>query len=238
MPLAEQLAKAAMLALVGLAFAGNHRKLSADDEQGPNHGDDTDDQIRTNYAQGFEAKIGVVGMRRLARRNFLSIQVNAGKDKYRADQRPGNRAQRIERLREIQTALRTVGIAELGNKRVGSRLQEGEPAGDDKEREQKESVTSGLRRRPKQECACGKKQQAHDETRFVACSLHHEARGNRQKEITQVEGGLHQTSLKAGNLEGLHEVPDEDVVQVIGDSPEEEKCGDENKGNDLSRWKQ
>src|SRR5208283_859726 len=142
MPLAEKLAKAAVLAVVGLVFAGNHGKLRADDEQGPNHGDNADDQIRTNNTQGFEAEIRLVGMRRLARRIFLWIQLHTGKDEYRADQRPSNRAQRIERLREIQAALRTVGIAELGNEGIGSRFQKGEPAGNHKQREKEESVTT------------------------------------------------------------------------------------------------
>src|SRR5271167_1020243 len=69
-------------------------------------------------------------------------------------------------------------------------------------------------------------------------AFHNQSRGSGQKEIAHIKGGLHQASLKAGNCERLHEVANQDVIEIVRNAPQEEKCGDEDEGNDIFSGKE
>ena len=96
-------------------------------------------------------------------------------------------------------------------------------------RRQEKAIFAGVCR-GKEEKAPGRKQkQAGEESRFIAAAFHEETRRQREQKIAQVERRLHQSSLEPANLERLHELPDEHVVQVIGNAPEKEQPGNEHK---------
>src|SRR5277367_4151766 len=172
-------------------------------------------------------------MRRLARKDFLGSQFDAGKNEDCSQQGTGDGADGIKSLRKIQAAFRAVRIAELRNKRIRGSLQKGKAAGNDEQCEQKKRVTAGQRSGPEKERSRGKEQQADYESRFVTGALHHQRRGNRQEKISHVERRLHESGLKTRNRKRLHELANQNVIQIIGDAPEKKQRGDQNERNDL-----
>jgi len=57
--------------------------------------------------------------------------------------------------------------------------------------------------------------------------LAHQKRGRHsQQKISQVKSGLHQSSLEARDGEGLHEVADQDVIEIVRNAPEEKQHSD------------
>ena len=77
---------------VWFAFAGDDRKFRAEDEEGPDDGDYTDDEIRTNDAQGFDVAVSVVGVLGLELGDLLGREFDAGKNEDGADERAGDGA--------------------------------------------------------------------------------------------------------------------------------------------------
>ena len=49
---------------------------------------------------------------------------------------------------------------------------------------------------------------------------------NRKK----IERRLHQPRFKAADCEGLHKLPDKNIVQIVGDTPKEEQAADQCEG--------
>ena len=125
----------------------------------------------------------------------------------------------------------------MRDERIGGGFEEGEAAGDDEEGEEEETVTAGDGGGPEEEGTRGVEQKSDDETGFVAGALHHECGGDGEEEVAHIESGLHEAGLKAGDGERLHEMADEDVVEIVGNAPEEEEGGDEDEGEEMSGGK-
>jgi hypothetical protein len=70
-----------------------------------------------------------------------------------------------------------------------------------------------------QQRAQAEQQQADDHRGLVAVAAHHGAGRQGQEEIAQIEGHLHQARLQVGEEEGLLQVRDQHVVEVVGDAP-------------------
>ncbi len=115
------------------------------------------------------------------------------------------------------------GSPKLRNKGIGACLEKPETAGDNKERHKKQWIASSGCGREKKKCAAGVKNQAEDKTGLIAKAAHHKSRGNREDKVSEIESRLDETRLKARNLERLHELADENIVQVIGYRPKEEQ---------------
>src|SRR5260221_9010882 len=111
-------------------------------------------------------------------------------------------------------------------------------AGDYDQREEKDAVAAVKRRGPEQECASSEKNKARDETRLVSRAAHEERGGHGQQEISQVKSGLHQAGLKARDGKRLHEMADQDVVEIVRNAPEKKQDGDKNERNEMSGRKQ
>ena len=147
-----------------------------------------------------------------------------------ADQYPGDRAERVEGLRQVQTARGTLCGPDDGHQRVGGGLEERKPTRDDEQRAQEEPIGAQRRGRVEEEGAGGIQEEADEESRLVAEAPHTEARRNREQEIAGVEGALHEAGAEVRQLEDFLELLDEDVVEVVGDAPQKEEADDEHKG--------
>ena len=147
------------------------------------------------------------------------------------DQHSRNSADRVEGLGEVEPPHGAFGIAKLSDQRIGSRLKKGEPAGDDKESQQEQVITSDIGGGPEKESSRAVEQQPSHQAELIATALHHHRRGNGEGKVTDIECRLHQAGLQTLQLEGLHELADEHVVQVVGDSPQQEQSGDQKEGH-------
>ena len=151
---------------------------------------------------------------------------------------PADGAERVEGLREVQPSLGGPRVAQHGDERVRPGLQESQPAGDHEQSEQEEAVMPHHGRGPEQKCAGAVEQQAGHQPRLVAVLPHDQRRRHGQQEVPHVEGRLEQSRLEAAHLERLHELLDQDVVQVVGDTPEEEQRRHQDEGQRVAGGEQ
>ena len=141
-------------------------------------------------------------------------------------------------MREIKPTLGRPWISQQRDKRICPGLQKGGAAGDYEQSEQEVSVLLGIRGGPEKKCTRAIEKQPDHEARFIAVLPHHESGGNREQEISHIESRLNQARSEPGDLKRLHELLDEDVVHVAGNTPEQEQGGDQNKRHNISRCKQ
>ena len=85
---------------------------------------------------GFGAAIGLERLRRQACR-IRRLAQSAREDQHRTENGCDGGAERIEGLREDETARRGLGLSQNGDQRIGGDLQDGDAAGHDEERGKK-----------------------------------------------------------------------------------------------------
>src|SRR6266851_8752142 len=133
MGIAEQMEQMPAIAGLIFVFALDRGKRGAQNQHRPKEGERANDEIRLHHAQRFESKVRLVRAVRLMNSHSPRCQLNPGKNKNRANQSSTDRAQRIERLREVQPPFRTMWIAQLSDERIRCRLQERKPAGNNEQ---------------------------------------------------------------------------------------------------------
>src|ERR1700683_216105 len=174
-------------------------------------------------------------MLRLERGDLGGGEFDAGEDEDRSEESTGNGAERIEGLREVEAALRGARVAHLRDEGVGGGFKEREAAGDDEQRNEEIRVAVGERGRPEEEGAGSEEAEADEDSGLVAEAAHDERGRQREQKIAHVKGELDETGLEAADGEGLHELADEDVVEVVGNGPKEEEPGDDDEERESAR---
>src|SRR5262249_52025322 len=144
----------------------------------------------------------------------------------RAEDRGEDGADGIERLGEIEPALRALSGTESGDVWIGRDLEKALAAGNRKERKQKKTVLPRRRRRKEQQRARGAEQQAGEDTFFVTNSFHQPSGGKRGEEITAEESNLDERRLEIGEAKRRFEVRNENIVEVDAQRPQEKEGRD------------
>ena len=122
----------------------------------------------------------------------------------------------------------------MSDERIGRSFQERKATGDYKERNQEKCVTPNDCRGPEQECSGSKERKTDDESGFVSESPHDQAGRNCEYEISGIKGGLNQSRLEPVNFERLHELADQNVVEIVWDAPEEEQGSNQEKWQEVA----
>src|ERR1700732_4512039 len=136
----EEFPQVPMIARTILVFILDGGKSGPQDEDRPDQGNHADDQIGLDPPERFCPQVRLVNSLNLAGSHFLWRQLDARKNKDRANEDPGDRAQRIECLREIEPSFRTLRIPQLRDEGIGSRLQKGKATCDHEESQQKKLI--------------------------------------------------------------------------------------------------
>src|SRR6185437_3520941 len=144
----------------------------------------------------------------------------------------GDRAQRVEGLSEVEPPLGALGRAEHGDEGVGGSLEKREAARDHEERKEEEAIRAQVGGRVEEKGAQREERQPDDDARLVPVAAHEEPRGDREQEVAEIKRGLHQTGLEVRELERLLELADQDIVEIVGDPPEEKETDDEHERQD------
>ncbi len=167
-------------------------------------------------------KIHSVSPRRFKPRNLVLVQFDSGKYEDGSSENANHSAQGVKRLGEIEPALGILGIAQHRDERVGSRLKESCATGDHEQGKKKKGILLAQSRRPKEKGSGAIEKQTDHQSGLVPISSHHQGGGHRHKEISQEEGKLDQRRLVACKFKRLHELLNQNVIQVAGDTPEHE----------------
>ena len=174
-------------------------------------------------------KVGLVRPGGLHRDDLPLVELDPREDEHRSDQRAADSAQGIERLREVQAPFRSGRIAQLRDERVRARFQKAQPRRDHEQRHQEEAVLAHNRSRPEQQGSRAVEQQPDHQAELVTAPAHDQSRRHRHREVPQVKSRLKQPRLGAGDLKRLHELADQNVVQVVGNRPQEEQRRDQHE---------
>ena len=179
-------------------------------------------------------EVGLVGSGGLLRGDLSVAEFDAGKDEDGSDEAGGDGAERIEGLREVEAALTGAGWAELGDEGVGAGLKKGEAAGNDELRDKEEGVEAGLRGGIEHPAAGAEEDEAGDNAGFVTEAAHELRGGDGEREVAEVEPDLDAGGAGAVEVERLHELADENVVEVVGNGPKKEEHGDDEERQEAS----
>jgi hypothetical protein len=205
-----------------------------DDHCRPEQDEDAEREIGSLHGQRF-ALVEGCKFGRCHRRACGRVRLVAREDQLAAEHDAGDRAERVERLCEIQPAFRPRRIAERGDQGVGRCLEKRQPAGDDEERAEEEAVGPRLCRRVEEERAHAIEDEPGDHRGLVAKRLGEARRRKSKGEIADIEGGLHQSRLKIAEHERLLELRDQHIVEAVGEPPEEKQAGDEQQREAVPR---
>ena len=126
----------------------------------------------------------------------------------------------------------------MQSKGARRRLKKRQPAGDHEQRRQKEPVFANDRRRPKQQASRAVETKPHENPGLVPCAPHQLRSRHRQQKISQVESKLHQARLKPIDLERLHKLANQNVIEVVGHAPQKEERCHQNERQQPSRGNQ
>ena len=170
---------------------------------------------------------------RLAFRLAIGLEVGAGqlvgadrgqaaKDERRPDDRENGGAERIERLREGQPAVRGAGRAEQADQRVRDDLDDHHTAGEDEQREQEDRIGRRLAGRDEQQAARHHGEQARDRAAHVADLLDQFRARYADDRIGGEEAELDQHRLGPVEREQFLQLGDDHVVERR-DAAEDEK---------------
>ena len=153
-------------------------------------------------------------------------ELDSGEDKQGSDETGGDGAEGVEGLGEIEAAFAGGGGAELGDEGVGGSFKEGQATGDHELSDEEKTVKAHLRGGVEEQAAGSEENEAGDDAELVAEFVHELASGDGEQEVTKIEPDLDASRAGAVDLKRLHELADEDVIEVVGDGPEEEEGGD------------
>src|SRR5579885_3291901 len=123
-------------------FARHLGKSGQQNQNSPNQHRGAENGVRLDHAKRFRPKVTVVSVGGVARGDLLGRQLNPREDENGANERAGDRSERVDRLRKIQAALGAVLIAELRDEGIGSGFEKGKAAGDHEESEKKKCVAA------------------------------------------------------------------------------------------------
>ena len=126
----------------------------------------------------------------------------------------------------------------MSDERVGAGFKKTEAAGDDEQREEEERIASGHCSRIEQKCSSGVEDKASKKSSLISETAHDQSGGDSKQKVTKIKGGLHQARFKPADLEGLHELANENIIQVVGDGPEKEQSRHQEEGDLSLTWKQ
>ena len=185
-------------------------------------------------AEDFGAEIVLILMRGLERGDLVGAELDARKDEDGAEEGSGDGAEGVESLRKIEAAFGGAGIAHFRDEGVGGGFKKREAAGDDEEGDEEIRVAIGERGGPEEQRAGAKEAEAGEDAGFVSRFASDKAGGDGEQEIAEIEGRLHESGLEAADGEGLHELADENVVEVVGNRPQEEECGNGEEDGEAS----
>ena len=137
--------------------------------------------------------------------------------------------ERIESLRKVQPLGRTFARAKHGDQRIGRGFQEGQATCDDVQCQQEKDIGVLFSGGVEQERAARVEKQPEHNGTLVPEAAHEHGCRDCKSEITEIERALHQAGLEVGKLEDLLELLDEDVIEVVGDTPQEEQADNEDE---------
>jgi hypothetical protein len=126
----------------------------------------------------------------------------------------------------------------LSDEGVGTGLKKPKPAGDNEQGEEKERVAPRHRGGIKEEGSACEKQKADEKSALVSEAAHDKGCGDGQQKVTEVESRLNETSLEAVDLERLHELPNKNVIEIVGDCPQKKQSRHQKEGDFTATWKQ
>lgn len=164
------------------------------------------------------------------------VGVGSGEEVLRGDQRAGERRDTVERLRELQSERGMFVWREDRDVRVGSDLERSQTTGDDRSADDEATedsmrvlgVGAELGDRPEEDGAQGVQAETHDDSKFVAFTLHDLSGDRRVGKVSDTEvGDLKTGGLELGDVERVLEVLVQDVEETVCEAPEEEQSGDE-----------
>ncbi len=205
----------------GAALAGRIGRQREHHEHGGQHHDQelVGRQRGLDHRQLVHMRLGGRHRRELRMRGVALLE-----DQEAAHVDAGHRAERVEGLRDVQAA--RAGLARAHQRRIGirGRLEEGQAGGDHEQRHQEHAVFGRRGGREEQQAAGGVEQQADQDGGLVAEFLHHRGGRDRQEEVAEIEGRLHEGRFEIGQEEGLLELRDQHVVEVGGGAPQREQA--------------
>ncbi|EEF22934.1 conserved hypothetical protein, partial [Ricinus communis] len=203
----------------GAVVHGRHRE--AGDHQGQQHQHAGHDQVRQLHGlaicQPFRLRQHMAGLGGAGRR--------AAQDQIGAEQRRQRRAQRVERLHQVQPRGRGLRRAEHRHVGIGRYLQQRDAAGDDEQRAQRHAIRRQPRRRDHQQGAGGHHAQPDDHRFLVADTLDQARRRNRREEVGDEPHRLDQRRLRVVQVEHAAQVRQQGVVDDGDEAPREEQAG-------------
>jgi hypothetical protein len=170
-------------------------------------------------------QVGIVGIGCAHDGHLLRCELNAGEDENRAPQYAADGAQGLKAWEKFRRRAALSGEPNWATKGLEAVSRKESPLAMTKSAKEEETVASEDSGRPEKKASAGKEKQPHDDAEFVPHFAHQQRSGNGQQKITHVEGRLHQPGLKTGDGERLHELADENVVQIAGNSPKKKQRG-------------
>ncbi len=192
------------------------RKAAEHDQGRPGQDGQADDQVGDLHGLGLAHEIGG-GV------EFFDTR----QDEVLPHPQAGQRAQGIEGLGQVEAKGGMLFVAQDGHQGIGRGFQEGQARGDDEQGAQQPGILPDFRAGPEGEGAEGEDDEAGDHGRLVAEAPHQQAGGYRHDEVAGVKRLLHQAGFEVGEDEGLLELWDQDVVEIVGHAPEKEQGGDQ-----------
>ena len=213
---------------------GQPHKHSPEQRQRPEH------KIRRNYAHRLCVQISLVSPGGPHRRCLRVSQLHAGKNKDRPKQSRRNRAQRVKRLRKIQPPLARPRRPQLRNEWIRRRLKKRQPASNHEQRGQKKHVQVRLRRRPEHQAPRSQQALAPSDPGLVSKPPHQlRPQESPAENIPGKMPDLHQPRrIRPINVERLHELANQNVVEIVRNRPKKKQRGDYQKWHQPPRRNQ
>ena len=193
-------------------LGGDFGQTNAREHEGDDHDHDADEEIGH----------GDVG--RLA----LS-----GEEEVAAGHGSEDPAQTVEGLREIDALFAVFGVAEHRDIGVGRGFEEGESATDDEEAAEEEGEGHDLRAGNEEQRADAVENEAEQHTGTVAVAANEGAGRQRHEEITAVDHDLDESRFGFSEVQRVLEVLVQYIENAVGEAPQKEKGGDEEKRGEV-----
>ena len=137
----------------------------------------------------------------------------------RGDEHAGERADRVEGLREIEAPRRRFRMPHRQDIRIGSDLEQRQSAGEHAKRRE-EKVELGIDARRDEERGTDRVQrEPGQDAGFVGEAADEDRRGQRHDAVAEIERELHQAAFRVRDEEDVLECPDQRIGDVVGETP-------------------
>ena len=167
------------------------------------------------------------------RHHHIATFLGIIEEKLTDAERGEDAAQSIKRLGQIEATCRRLLAAQLGDIRIGSRLQEHQSATDDEQACQEGIKATYRSSGDKQQGTDAEKHQSEDHTTTIAIAIDKDARRYRHQEIAQIGGYLNQGGVSDTDMQSILEVLVEHIQNGTSEAPQKEERRYQHKRNEI-----